>query len=144
MTITIEEYFAKPHSELERASAQELLTRVGSLLAEARSANVYDEATDPDTGTCISGARGGDGDGGFRTPASTTGAPGSAHRAAAAVDVYDVEDRLDTWLDTFENGAGGNTKLAQHGLYREHPSKTPGWCHLQTRAPGSGHRTFYP
>jgi hypothetical protein len=60
------------------------------------------------------------------------------------VDVYDPKDRIDGWLDTFEAPDGMNTKLEERALYREHPSATPGWCHLTTRPPGSRKRTFYP
>ena len=68
----------------------------------------------------------------------------SSHKEARAVDVYDPSDRLDEWLDTFEHGDGDNTRLEQHGLYREAPASTPTWCHLTTRAPHSGRRTFAP
>lgn len=144
MTITNTQYFQKPHSQQQTNDADELLEHVNALLDEASAAGVWDGADDPDTNCQISGAKGGDGDGGFRTPSSTTGAPHSAHRDAKAVDGYDPADKLDNWLDTFEDGHGGNSKLEQHGLYREHPSATPGWCHLTTRAPGSGHRTYFP
>jgi len=104
---------------------------------------------DPDTGTEISGARGGAGDGGFRLQTATTGKSNSSHKDAKGVDDYDKDDAFDKWLDQFEvpmpNGQpGGNSKLEEYGLYREHPSTTPTWCHLTTRAPASGRRTFYP
>lgn len=144
MTITTEQYFAKPHSTDQLMAAQSLLVRVNALLEEARGAAAWDASADPDTGCQISGSRGGDGDGGFRTPMSRTGAPLSAHREAKAVDVHDDADTLDSWLSTFDDGHGGNSKLEQYGLYREAPGSTPGWAHLTTRAPGSGHRTYIP
>lgn len=149
--ITLEEYFSKPHTLSQRQAAEELLGRVDNLAVDAMMAGAFKWARDPDTGCCISGARGGDGDGGMRTPGSKTGAAGSAHRLlpperpdGAGVDVYDPGNRLDIWLDQFEDGNGGNSMLEKHGLYREHGSKTDSWCHLQTRRPGSGHRTFMP
>lgn len=143
--ITTEQYFRKPRSDEHEQNADQLLARVNALLNEAQALDVG-PYIDPDTGSQISGSQGGDGDGGYRTPGSRTGSARSSHRSAMAVDVYDPRDTLDSWLDQFEapGDTGGNTKLEQHGLYREHPTKTPGWCHLSTRAPGSGRRTFYP
>jgi hypothetical protein len=134
--ITLEEYFRKPHSDRQARNAQDLLERVNGLLDEAIKAGVYAEAADADTGSQISGSPLGDGDGGFRTPGSRTGASGSSHRQGLGVDVYDPGNKLDSWLT--------DHILKQHGLYREHPDHTKGWCHLTTRAPGSGNRTFIP
>lgn len=147
--ITVDEYFRKPHSPEQALAAARLLVKVNRLIDEAVAAGAFEREIDPDTGTQISGRAGGDGDGGFRTPGTRTGGAGSSHRISrpdegAGVDPYDPKDRLDTWLDKFETGGGGNTKLEEHGLYREHPSATPTWCHLTDRAPGSGRRTFYP
>jgi hypothetical protein len=142
--ITIQHYFCKPHSQGHTIDAAILLTKVNSLVNEAVSLDAYTWRDDQDTSCPISGSQGGDGDGGFRTPGSRTGAPASSHRQAKAVDVYDPGDLLDKWLDTYEGENGENSKLAEHGLYRESPSATPTWCHLTTRAPGSGRRTFFP
>ena len=143
--IALEEYFRKPHSLKQAAAAVDLLDRVNALCAEAIAAGAFEWQDDPDTNCEISGKAGGDGDGGFRTPGSRTGSARSSHREACGVDPYDPGDRLDAWLDRFEQAdTGFNSKLAEHGLYREHPSATPGWCHLTTRAPDSGKRTFYP
>jgi len=139
-----EDYFRKPHSPEQSAAAEDLIRRSNALIDEAVTAGEFEREIDPDTGTEISGKNGGDGDGGFRTPGSRTGGKLSSHRGATGVDPFDPKDRLDNWLDKFEVGDGGNTKLEQYGLYREHPTATPGWTHLTTRAPGSGKRTFYP
>lgn len=144
MSIDTDDYFRKPHSTAQLAAASDLVGRVNDLTHEAERAGGFTFTIDPDTGCAISGRAGGDGDGGFRTPSSTTGAPNSSHREAKAVDVYDPGNRLDTWLDGFEDRAGGNRKLEEHGLYREAPSATEGWTHLTTRAPHSGDRTFKP
>jgi len=142
--ITTAQYFTKPHTKEQELHAQELLGRVAQLLDEWATATGELAQIDPDTGTEISGAHGGDGDGGFRTPGSRTGAANSSHREARAVDHFDPGDKLDTWLDTFEDGKGGNSKLEEHGLYRESPNATPGWSHLTTRPPSSGKRSFQP
>ena len=93
---------------------------------------------DPDTGSQISGSKGGAGDGGFRLPDSTTGVQSSAHKEAKAVDVYDPDNLLDKAIDKNDQG------LVIYDLYREHPDATPGWCHLSTRPPGSKRRTYRP
>ena|SRR3990167_2916360 len=129
-------YFQKPHTPEEEKAAADLLASVNALCHEAQQAGVFDFGDDPDTGSPISGSQGGDGDGGFRTPGTRTGASGSAHRRALAVDVWDPSDKLDTWLT--------DAKLEAYGLYREDPDWTKGWVHLQSIAPGSGRRTFTP
>jgi hypothetical protein len=146
--ITVTQYFTKPHTKDQEFLAQELLGRVAQLEDEWSTATGEISQIDPDTGTEISGAKGGDGDGGFRTPGTRSGAENSPHRIAddkgAGVDKYDPRDKLDSWLDSFEDGQGGNAVLEKYGLWREDPSKTPGWCHLQTRPTASGKRTFIP
>ena len=133
MTITIEQYFgSKPHTEDQRENAVYLLGKVNALLVF----KCWKYPVDPDTGTSISGSKGGAGDGGFRLPISTTGASNSKHKMARAIDVYDPEGELD-YLITDE-------LLQVYGLYREHPDMTIGWTHLQDVAPGSGNRTFIP
>ncbi len=135
--ISLEDYFrGKPHSEAQEAEATILLGRVHALLDEARGAGVYEDDIDPDTGTQISGAKGGSGDGGFRLPESKTGAKLSSHKEAKAVDIYDPQGALDDWLT--------DQILSRHGLFREAPEATTGWTHLQTKAPKSGKRTFLP
>lgn len=146
MDITTEHYFGvKPHSIAQEEEAKTLLLRVNNLIAEAVAKGEFQRQIDPDTGTQISGSRGGAGDGGFRLPTATTGQGHSSHKEARGVDVYDPYGKLDDWLTSFEHdGAGGNKKLEEYGLYREAPSATVHWCHLTTRAPGSGRRTFNP
>jgi hypothetical protein len=145
MPITLEQYFAKPHTAEQRAAALDLLRRRAALRAEYYAATGRTGPDiDPDTGNEISGSRGGNGDGGFRVPTSD-GAKNSAHKEARAVDDYDPKNDFDDWLTLFDKEDGRyNEKLEKNGLYREHPSTTPTWCHLTTRAPASGKRTFYP
>ena len=65
-------------------------------------------------------------------------APKSKHISGEAIDLADPEGALDDFLMA-------NTKLLQeHGLYMEHPAATKGWCHLQSIAPRSQNRVFYP
>lgn len=135
--ITAEQYFqAKPHLPIHDAAAADLLARANALCAR------YEEETGeavpacPNTGTQVSGSKGGDGDGGFRLATATTGREHSSHKEARGVDVFDPRGDLDGWVT--------DEILEQFGLYREHPDDTPGWCHLTTRAPASGHRTFHP
>lgn len=160
--ITPEQYFqAKPHSPAQAAAALDLLERRNALREEFYAATGNEPALCPNTGTEVSGSKGGQGDGGFRLETATAGRSHSSHKirytqqpdgswtddpgsAKAGVDDYDPLDRFDLWLNIFEDGAGGNSKLAEHDLYREHPDDTPGWCHLTTRRPSSGHRTFLP
>lgn len=148
--ITSEQYFGvKAHTPEHEAAFADLIDRRDRLRAEYYQATGREPNIDPDTGTEISGKKGGSGDGGFRLPTATTGATNSPHKDACAVDDSDQKDEFDAWLDQFEvpmpdGREGGNTKLEEYGLYREHPSKTPTWCHLTTRAPGSKKRTFMP
>lgn len=74
--------------------------------------------------------------GGFRPQDCPQGSPHSSHKEGMGVDVYDPKNELDDWLN--------DTILARFGLYREAPQKTQNWCHLTTRKPLSGNRTFWP
>lgn len=143
--ITLSQYFgSKVHSADQEAAFTDLILRVENLVGEAAAVGAFERRIDPDTGSEISGSRGGAGDGGFRLPTAMTGKSMSSHKEAKAVDIYDPMDELDGWLNEFETGEGENSKLKAHGLYREAPSSTAGWTHLTTRAPGSGRRTFTP
>ncbi len=68
--------------------------------------------------------------------------PGAAimsnHTKCQAVDLYDPDGSLDTWC------MNNLDKLAQIGLWLEHPSATKNWCHLQSVPPRSNVRVFYP
>lgn len=131
--ITVEQYFGeKQHTDEQEQAAETLLNRVTNMLEFLG----WDYPIDPDTGTSISGSKGGAGDGGFRLSGSSTGRPFSKHKLAHAVDVYDPDNRLDDMIN--------DEILQRFNLYRESPSATRGWCHLQDIAPGSGKRTFLP
>lgn len=139
--ISVNDYFGakltnQEVTELVKMNAMALLDRVNALLDEARNVGVYKDWVDPDTNTNISGTKGGSGDGGFRLANSTTGAVGSQHRKARAVDIFDPNNDLDLWIS--------DATLNRYGLYREAPGATKTWCHLQSVPPMSGRRTFNP
>lgn len=62
----------------------------------------------------------------------------SWHMMGLAVDLEDMNGKLGAWVLANEK------TLAMYGLYAEHPSKTLVWCHLQSVAPASGARIFWP
>lgn len=143
--ITQAQYFqAKPHTPEQADDADDLLKRRNALRSEWIDDTGKEPPVCPNTGTEVSGSKGGAGDGGFRLRGSTTGRSGSSHLDAKGVDDYDPDNEFDAWLDQWEDGHGGNSKLESYGLAREHPDDTPGWCHLTTRLPPSGKRTFKP
>lgn len=114
-----------------KAHARSLLSSVNDLLDEAEQDGVT-VPVNPHTGSQVSGTT----LGGFRPQNAAQGAPGSSHKQGRGVDIFDPENKLDSWLD--------DEKLEAFDLYREHPDSTPGWTHLTDRAPGSGKRTFSP
>lgn len=61
---------------------------------------------------------------------------GGNHERSLAIDIADPNGELDEWLT--------DERLTSYGLWREAPPSTPGWVHVQTVAPKSGHRTFFP
>lgn len=81
---------------------------------------------------------------GWRPPsvngATPGAAPNSKHMTGYAVDIYDPEQELDTWLMSVE----GQAALTEIGLWIEHPSATPTWSHIQSVPPKSKNRVFYP
>ena len=143
--ITTQQYFGhKPYTVEQEANATDLLERRNALREDYYRTTGRAPDIDPDTGTEISGSKGGSGDGGFRLKTATTGRTLSSHKEGKGVDDSDQDNAFDKWLDQFETGDGGNTKLEEYDFYREAPNSTPTWCHLTTRAPGSGRRTFNP
>lgn len=55
------------------------------------------------------------------------GSPRSAHLTCEACDLGDPTGKVAAFL------LANQTKLQVAGLYMEHPSRTKGWVHLQTR-----------
>ena len=135
--ITLQDYFGdKAHPTEYNLNALTLLYRVNNLLAAFASDTGLIIPNNPATGNQISGNK--NGDGGFRLQTSTTGSFRSAHKSGQAVDIYDYGEHLDKWLDKCPDA------LIKYDLYREEPSATINWCHLGTRKPLSGKRTFKP
>lgn len=131
--ITLQQYFiGRPHTPEQSACAQDLLERVNALRFHYQQSTGKELPLNPVTHSGISGKT----EGGFRLPDCIQGAQTSSHKEAKGIDNYDPLNELDNWIT--------DEILSQHGLYREHPDSTPHWCHLTTRAPASGHRTFYP
>lgn len=119
-------------------NASKLLAKVNTVLA-AFVADGGKLVIDPDTGTLISGAKGGSGDGGYRLATSATGAPNSRHKTGQAVDVYDPERKLARWVLQHQPFVH-----QQLGLSIERPEWTPNWVHFQSVPPGSGVFAFIP
>jgi hypothetical protein len=139
--ITLENYFGQiEHTAVHEAEAEVLLDAVNPLMQEAFMDGV-DFKVSPVTMNHVATH-----DGGFRLPDCAAGRKLSAHKEAKAVDVFDGNKSdgqpFAKWC------AAHPDRLAHYGLYMEHPSATIGkwtcWCHLTTRAPGSGRRVFYP
>ena len=141
MKLTLDQYFGKwKHSPdctvLRLHHAEELLVQVNSLMELAEGEGVV-FLFNPSTGTHVSGAE----FGGFRPQNCPIGAPGSAHKAGLAVDLYDPTNAIDKWCIEHSKPQG---LLEQMKIYIEHPDATPGWSHWTTRAPASGNRAFRP
>ena len=78
---------------------------------------------------------------GWRPTAVNHGAGGalhSRHMSGQAVDIEDVDGRLDAFC---RDNIG---LLEQVGLWLEDGVATPSWCHIQCVPPRSGHRFFIP
>lgn len=111
-------------------NANETVRRANALLSV-----FYRECSPVATRKCNSG---------WRPRAVNMGVPGSAlrskHITAQAIDLSD-DDKA---LSKFCMSATGKLWLSTIGLWMEHPNATPRWCHVQTVAPGSGNRVFFP
>jgi hypothetical protein len=136
--LTIEQLFGKygstPDATPEyKANGAVLVRTVNVLMAYMINAGITFKIN-PLTGSVVSG----ESLGGFRPKSCPIGASHSAHKEGMAVDIYDPDGKIDSWLFAHE------PLLAHFGLYFEHPTATPSWSHWSTRAPTSGHRFFYP
>ncbi len=135
--ISLQDYFGPyddhPDATVQRReAADDMLSKVNALLLEAEAAGWYEWLVNPKTGSQVSGTR----NGGFRPHDCPEGSSKSSHKEGRGIDIYDPQNKLDRYL--------GDEVLEKHGLYRENPDDTPGWCHLSDRAPPSGRRTFKP
>lgn len=79
---------------------------------------------------------------GWRPEAINAGVPNAAkqskHMTCQACDLSDDDGALDAWCMQNQD------ELERIGLWLEHPSSTPRWCHVQIVPPRSGNRVFYP
>lgn len=128
-----DELYAKDLTQEIKDSARTLVNLVNSVLARLLADGIT-LSTSPNTGTLLSS--------GWRPPevnaATAKAAKRSAHMTGEALDIYDPTGNIGRWA------LSHLAILEALGLYLEHPSATVGWCHLQTRAPKSGRRVFYP
>lgn len=62
----------------------------------------------------------------------------SNHITGRAIDINDDDGSIDDWC------MKNLKELEAVGLWLEHPSKTPRWCHLQSISHKSGNRVFMP
>lgn len=78
---------------------------------------------------------------GYRPPEINQKVPGASehsnHTLCRACDIYDPKGDLDRWCIKYEE------VLRVLGLWIEHHSETPGWCHCQIVPPKSGSRFFF-
>ncbi len=126
--ITLEQYFmgrdktyAKELTNEYISNAKSLLEKVNGLLA------AYGKFPSVNSG--------------WRPPTvnkAVGGALRSNHMICRAIDLNDDDGNLDKWC------TNNLPLLEKFGLYLEHPSKTPRWCHLQDVRPKSGNRVFMP
>lgn len=136
--ITLAQYFGPydkhPDATREvRESAEGLLEKVSEIL-QAAEADGVTLLVNHRTGSFVAG----EGNGGFRPTSSTVGAPSSKHKSGHAVDVYDPNRELASWV--WKNQA----IVLGYGLHIERPEWTPSWVHFQDVAPASGVFAFIP
>lgn len=135
--LTLDDYFGRfslaageEPTEDVKANAVELLNRVNALLERITSDAGLAEAASPVVNS------------GWRSAAYNltipNAAPKSKHITGQAIDLADPEGELDQYLMDYR------TLLMDYGLWLEHPLATKGWTHLQSVAPRSGNRVFYP
>ena len=135
--LTVVQYFGPwvkhpDATDARKDNACVLVDPVNRLIARYEAETGRRIKINPATGSIISGQQ----FGGFRPQSCPQGAPDSSHKQGQGVDIYDPDNALDDWLT--------DAILTDAGLYREHPDSTQHWCHLTTRAPHSGRRTFLP
>ena len=136
--ITMEQYVGV-HEHAPNWTAEVQLNAANLLIAcakleEMAKADGVKFPDNPKTGNGVSG----DTLGGFRPKVCSTGAGNSSHKEGKGVDRYDPLGHIDAWC------MANQDKLAECGIYIEHPSKTEGWSHWTTRRPNSGNRVFMP
>ena len=119
--------------ERKRNIRERLIPAVSRLKAMAEADGVVFRPN-PKTGTIVSGET----LGGFRPQAAKVGAPLSNHKHGFAVDLFDPLNEIDAWC------MANLAKLAEAGIWIEHPDDTPSWSHWQCQPPRSMRRVFKP
>lgn len=135
-SVSLDEYFGiyanHPDATPSKWSVAELfLDKVNDLLECMHDCGLTLHIN-PQTNSLISGTT----NGGFRPLDCKVGAPNSSHKLGRGVDIADVGNHLDAWIN--------DEILEKFGLYREHPDDTENWLHLSDKPPKSGRRTFKP
>lgn len=140
MKVTIEDYFAQHIAGHEAECTDEIranaaaTVRRDNLLLAAMDADGVVLVPCPATGTMYTS--------GWRPPAVNASTPGAARRSTHLTgegsDKHDPHGQLDRWC--IEN----QDKLAEFGLWLEHPNYTKLWNHTQTIPPRSKKRVFIP
>ena len=136
MKLTLENVVGK----YESSATPEILNNIIRLTDECNRLIRVMEAdgvvfkTNPITGSIISGET----LGGLRPQSCPIGAPKSAHKLGMAVDIYDPDNKIDSWL------ASHPSVIKEYDLWFEHPTATNHWSHWSTRKPGSGRKFFLP
>lgn len=124
--------YAKDLTDAIRANAEITVSKVNLLLFVATKGGVILAANSRHTLV----------NSGWRPPAINASiknaAPKSWHMTGQACDISDPTGSLDKWCLDHPG------ELEKIGLWQESPASTPGWCHVQTVAPRSGHRVFIP
>lgn len=121
-------YGAEPWTQAELASGERVVRAWNALGAAAEAEGVV-LPINPATGTHV----GGTGNGGARPKGSKVGAPGSKHQLLLALDFYDPQRALMTWILSY-----GLERAAALGMYFENPQYTRSWVHGQIVPPGDG------
>lgn len=116
-----------------QANADVLLEKSAALEAEMMA----DGVQFPDNPKTTSGISG-EVYGGFRPQSCPIGAPHSNHKEGRAEDRFDPKGEIDAWCMAHQD------RLQFHGIYIEHPEKTPTWSHWQSVPPSSGNTVFWP
>ena len=134
--ISLGEYFGKWLNQAGDASIERAgrLCEAVNRLIEMAEADGVAFPINPATGSQVSGKE----FGGFRPQSCTIGAPNSKHKLGAAVDLFDPLNAIDAWC------MANLDKLAECGIYLEHPDATPHWSHWAIMPPVSGNRVFRP
>lgn len=135
--LTVDDWITSSGKYKQRASSEELTDAVkedAQKLIEKVNAFLLDLGVEVSTVKVSSGFR----------PSSVNAtiknaAKKSLHMSGRAIDLVDSENAIGKLIQEKPE------LLTKHGLWLEHPSKTPGWCHLDIGTRSSRKvQIFYP